>query len=197
MSADKTGEDLEASVYRYIEQTLVPTSLGIRRENVLVSRKKRYWSARRKSFITVDISVEIFQKDAPAPSLIWIWECKDYAGDVPVNDVEEFDSKLSQIGEHNTKGTMVSRNGFQAGAIELAKSLGIGLSVFISDNRLAAIYYAGAPHVQAKALEAMAKDSKTEFRCGGISVTGKFFVFNSPTDYIATELFSFLAHPNV
>ena len=57
---------------------------------------------------------------------IWIIECKDYPDRrVGVDEVEEFSSKLGQVAAH--KGTIVTRKGFQSGAISLATSYKIGL----------------------------------------------------------------------
>jgi hypothetical protein len=39
---------------------------------------------------------------------VWVFECKDYTGRVPVDDGEEFHAKLQQSGEDNTKGTFVT-----------------------------------------------------------------------------------------
>src|SRR5215211_6834078 len=58
--------------------------------------------------------------DAPEPWLVWICECKDEARPVAGDEVEEFASKLQQIGVHGVKGTIVSRNGFQQSAVKSA-----------------------------------------------------------------------------
>lgn len=78
--------------------------------------------------IEFEISIEIFLKGQDDPCIIWIWECKDYASSIPVDDLEEFHSKLEQIGADKTKGTMVCRGAYQEGAVQYARSKGIGLS---------------------------------------------------------------------
>ena len=70
--------------------------------------------------ISTDISLELTLPQAETPAIIWVWECKNLQRKVSVDDVEEFDSKLQQIGANNTKGTLISRNGFQTSAAELS-----------------------------------------------------------------------------
>ena len=41
--------------------------------------------------------------------------------------LRNFDSKLRQLGEHNLKGILISRSGFQKGTLQVARSMGIGL----------------------------------------------------------------------
>lgn len=58
--------------------------------------------------------------------MLWIWECKDYPDrNVKVDELEEFQSKLVQVGAN--KGTVVTRRGFQKGSIAIAKSFRMGL----------------------------------------------------------------------
>ena len=52
-------------------------------------------------------------------------ECKDYADRVPVDRVEAFVTKSSDINAN--KAVMISVNGFQSGAIAVAKKRGIKL----------------------------------------------------------------------
>jgi hypothetical protein len=126
-SSQRPGVALEDDMERYLRQVVVPELLGCDPRRSAVFRQKAYYSAARGGDIVVDLAIELTLRGADSPFLIWIWECKDYATRVGVDDVEEFDSKLRQIGEHNTKGTIVSRNGFQKAALALAKTKGIGL----------------------------------------------------------------------
>ncbi len=42
-------------------------------------------------------SLELFVQGNTVPSIIWIWECKDYtSSSIPVDDIEEFHSKLDK-----------------------------------------------------------------------------------------------------
>ncbi len=127
MRRQRSGNALEDEVECYLRQVLVPEMLGCDPDRSAVFRQKAYYSSARDDDIVVDLAIELTLRGADAPFLLWIWECKDYSARVGVDDVEEFDSKLRQIGEHNTKGTIVSRNGFQRAALNLAKARGIGL----------------------------------------------------------------------
>lgn len=65
----------------------------------------------------LDISIETYLNDSQNYTLLTIIECKNYDEKVPVDDVEEFDSKLRQIAEHNIKGIMISPSSFQSGRL--------------------------------------------------------------------------------
>ena len=72
--------------------------------------------------------------NSPTFSLLTLIECKNYQSPVPVSDIEEFDSKIKQISDHNTKGILITNNSFQSGASTFAKSTGMGLVKVNSDN---------------------------------------------------------------
>jgi hypothetical protein len=91
--------------------------------------KKGYHSKDRNEDIIVDVSVEVHT--AGALSLLYVYECKSYSSSIPVNDVEEFMSKLNQIAPANRKGIVVSMGPFQSGTVAYAKSNGIGLYRFL------------------------------------------------------------------
>ena len=74
-------------------------------------------------------------------SLLHIIECKYLNKNVAIDDIEEFDSKLSQIGKHNSKGIIASNKGFAKTTINFAKSLKIGLLKIKTDNELDWINY--------------------------------------------------------
>jgi hypothetical protein len=54
-------------------------------------------------------------------------ECKNYSHPVPVDDAEEFFSKVQQVAAANAKGIIASTASFQSGTRTFAKSKGIGL----------------------------------------------------------------------
>ena len=81
--------------------------------------------------IVVDISCETQLLGA---RILCIVECKCYSTRVGVADVEEFHSKLDDIGAH--KGIMVTTVGFEAGAKKAAEGRGIGLLI-LGENQAA------------------------------------------------------------
>lgn len=96
--------------------------------------KKGYYSKDREADIVFDISIEIYLPEAQEYSSRVIFECKNYSHSVPVNDVEEFFSKVQQVGAANSKAVLVSNAAFQSGTMAFAKSKGIGLFRYIDSS---------------------------------------------------------------
>lgn len=112
MAKDNKGESFEIEVYDMLNDIL-ETEFGLSPKIASVYHKKGYYSKDREKDIITDVSIELKRPNATEPFLIWIWECKDYAHRVPIDDVEEFHSKLEQIGMDKTKGTVAARSEFQ------------------------------------------------------------------------------------
>ena len=102
-------------------------------------RRRAYPSKDRDADIITDVSVEVFLPDRERPSLIWVFECKDYAGSVPVDDIEEFHAKIQQIGEDNTKGTLVTSGALQRSALSYAQSKRIGVVRLLPTDQIIVI----------------------------------------------------------
>jgi hypothetical protein len=128
------GEVLEQEVKELLEYQINQGDLGINPQLAKVFLHKGYWSRAREKPIIMDVSLELYRQGATEPYLVWIWECKDYQHRVPVDDVEEFHTKLEQIGLHKAKGTIVCRNGFQEGAARVAEAYGISLVRILPDG---------------------------------------------------------------
>lgn len=122
------GSAFEGLVFAAIRRCLGNPGLGVDPKNCRVFRGKRYFSVDRNNYIVTDVSIEMFVADSEHPAILWIWECKDYARPIPVDDVEEFHAKLQQLGADCTKGTIIARGPFQRSAIAFARSKGIGLA---------------------------------------------------------------------
>jgi hypothetical protein len=120
----KSGTPFENEVRKKIEDEIKKGRHGIDPKFVRLHQKKPYPSMRRDDIIT-DVSVELWRLKAADYWFLWIIECKDLGGPVPVDDVEEFHSKMQQINAH--KGTIASRHGFQKGCVQFAESAKIGL----------------------------------------------------------------------
>lgn len=100
-------------------------------ENIFIHKK--YFSKDRNDYIETDITIEI--KIQNFLFLIIVVECKDYKTSLDVSEIEEFHSKLQQIGADNTKGIIVTSNGkFKKAAINYSKSKGITLARLHDDN---------------------------------------------------------------
>ena len=130
----QSGEALELQVRRMLELELQEGKLGLAPGNAQIFHHKAYFSKDRGSDIVFDVVIEVHRPGTSEPWLVWVWECKDEGRPVAVDEVEEFASKLQQIGVHGVKGTVASRNGFQQGAVEYAKSKRIGLLRQLADG---------------------------------------------------------------
>lgn len=120
--------DFEAEVAAHVQKAVDDFTLGLSPKHSKVIAKPKYKSLWRRNDVVFDVSIEMWQNElADRPTLIWIWECKNYeTHNVGVAEVEEFHSKLQQVGAH--KGTVVTRKGFDSGAVDVAKALKIGLA---------------------------------------------------------------------
>jgi hypothetical protein len=130
------GQELELIVKRALEAELQAGKLGIDPRAANIHWHKAYPSNAGRPPIVVDVALEIYREPGLSPYLVWVWECKDYKRLVPVDDVEEFHGKLEQLGVHRTKGTIICRNGFQKGALTIAKHWGIGLARLLPDGSI-------------------------------------------------------------
>lgn len=133
----KKGTLLEESVYNVLLEMTANEKLAFKSTQCKVFLHKKYFSKDRDNFIKTDVSIEVFIENANEPFFIWIWECKDYKNAIPIDDLEEFHAKLEQIGADNTKGTMITAQGyFQTGAINYAKNKKIGLARLLPDEQV-------------------------------------------------------------
>jgi hypothetical protein len=123
----KTWKNFECEVADRVQNLIASGKLPLQEASVKVHRHKAYFSRDRKKEIVFDVAIEAFAAGAAVPSLVWLWECKDYpTRRVKVDEIEEFWAKIVQVGAH--KGTVVTRVGFGEGAVEFARSKGIGLA---------------------------------------------------------------------
>lgn len=136
MNTVAKGNTFEDKVFELLEAELSADRLGLTPSQARIFKKKGYFSKERNSEIIVDISIEIWPPHAKNYSLLWVCECKDYSSTVPVSDVEEFKAKLDQIAGKNVKGVIASPNALQKGALDYARSSGIGVIRILPDNQV-------------------------------------------------------------
>ncbi|RQW78613.1 MAG: ImmA/IrrE family metallo-endopeptidase [Geobacter sp.] len=129
------GIQFEKRVFSLFKEELEKDRLFVKSESCKIYYKKGYFSKDRDKNITFDISIEVFLPGESDYSILIVLECKDYTHPVPVDDVEEFFSKLQQISGANIKGIVVSSNSFQEGAFNFSKSKGIGLARLIDGSK--------------------------------------------------------------
>jgi hypothetical protein len=136
VSTTAKGDAFEQRVFVALAEELRDERLCASPRSAKISRKKAYHSRDRNADIITDVSIEVYLPGRDRPSLIWIFECKDYAGRVPVEDIEEFHAKLQQIGEDNTKGTFVTSGALQRSALAYASCKGIGVIRLLPDDQV-------------------------------------------------------------
>lgn len=96
-----------------------------------VYHNKEYVGKRSGRAIVVDVSFET--EIIGGARMLALVECKKYSSKVKVNDVEEFHSKLDDIGAH--KGIMFTTIGYQKGAVKTAKGRGIALALLTENSQ--------------------------------------------------------------
>lgn len=145
----KTGKPFENEVFTLIKHLVKKNQFLIGEPNLKVLKRPKYYSKDREASIECDISIEKYFADYNRakdlrPSIIVVIECKDYSGAIPVDDVEEFHAKLQQIGADNTKGIIITRNGyFQKSALTYGESKGIALARILPKEQIHFILYSG------------------------------------------------------
>jgi hypothetical protein len=150
-----TGKDLEVKVYETLKHVISEGKFGISEELSKVYINKGYYSKQREQDIIVDVSVELFLPGSDKPSIIWVWECKDHSKNIPVGVLEEFHTKLQQIGADNTKGTVITQScAYQRSAYNFAKSNGIGLARLMPDKQIKWVMYDMFPEMLHKKSQA-------------------------------------------
>ena len=142
MTTVSKGNAFEDRVFQAIKGELDGDRLGLSPKLAKQFKKKGYYSRDRDNEIIVDVSIEVWIPDADQWSLLWVCECKDYSGSIPVDDVEEFKSKLDQIAGANKKGVMAVTGALQNGALKYARSNGIGVIRLLPDDQVRHILYA-------------------------------------------------------
>ncbi|MDR1149316.1 MAG: restriction endonuclease [Spirochaetaceae bacterium] len=136
MNTVKKGNDFEDKVFKYINTELLNDRLHVSRKRSKAYQKKDYFSKDRQATIITDISIETFLPDASDYSLLTVIECKDYNSAIPVNDIEEFHSKVQQIAGDNVKAIFVTNAVLQKSALNYAKSKGIAVIRYLPDNQV-------------------------------------------------------------
>lgn len=134
LNTTEKGDVFEKKVFDIFDQLLSNGDFYLNSKSSKIFRKKSYYSEARKGYIVVDISIESYIGNAEKYTSLLIIECKNYSKAIPVDDIEEFSSKLNQIGEHNTKGIVVTNSFFQEGAFNFALSKKISL-IRINENK--------------------------------------------------------------
>lgn len=141
MNTTLKGDIFENKVFNLIQELLCNDQFYINRRASKIFAKKAYYSKSRNSNIIFDITIESYMPNAEEYSHLIVFECKNLNKNVSIEDIEEFESKLKQVGEHDIKGFMVSTKGFSKSTINFAKYYKIGLIRIQKDNEIEWINY--------------------------------------------------------
>lgn len=131
MNTTAKGNKFEDRIYQIFKGLLEDDRLLVNSKQSIIKKKAKYYSEARKKHIITDISIETTMDISSSYNILTIIECKDCNRPTSVDDVEEFYTKLSQLKAH--KGIVISRHGFQQGAIQVAEHYHIGL-IRINDD---------------------------------------------------------------
>ena len=105
-SSTKRGDSLERRIYDLLAAEIDAGRFFVKKECCKLLRKPRYYSRDRKSDIVFDVGIEVYLPGATELSLVVLFECKNYTGTVPVDDAEEFFTKLQQVAPARAKGVL-------------------------------------------------------------------------------------------
>ena len=136
MTTVEKGDKFEDLVYRQFDQELKDNRLHVTSATSQLFKKKSYFSRDRESNIVFDLSIETWLSGASNYSLLTLIECKDYTHSIPVNDIEEFHSKVRQVTGTNVKAIFVTNSSLQSGALQYAQSNKIALVRILPDNQI-------------------------------------------------------------
>lgn len=121
----------ESDEYEQFTKKVIEELVG-----VTVHHQKVYKGRISQRDIKIDVS---FNYTIAGADLLFLVECKCYNHAVPVDDVEEFYSKINDIGAH--KGIMVTTVGFQDGTIKTAKGRSIALALLTKERQKGELRY--------------------------------------------------------
>ena len=121
-----------AEEYENFVSQVVSSLVGVE-----VFERKAYVGRISGRSIKVDVSFVL--RVAGGANLLVLVECKHYNHRVPVDDVEEFHSKIDDIGAQ--KGILITTVGFQSGAIKAAKGRRIALALLTKEPQPGEIRY--------------------------------------------------------
>ena len=142
------GEEFEARAFGTLKFLLEAEDLGLSSRHCEIFMHKGYFSRDRGANIIFDVAVEVTLPRATTYSILWLWECKDYGHPVPVDDVEEFYSKVQQVSGANVKAGIITSAALQKGALAFAYSKGMSVIRLLHESQVYWVSYHRPPSVR-------------------------------------------------
>lgn len=136
MNTTQKGDALEEKIYSYFSSQIAEDLFPWKNQYCKIFRRKGYYSRDRERDIVFDVSIECYLPGATEYSFVWLIECKNYSGPVPVDDIEEFYTKAQQVAPANGKAIMASTSAFQTGGLNFARNKKMGLLRYFDASRV-------------------------------------------------------------
>ena len=189
MNTTKKGNNFEDRVHALLPKLIEDSKVPVNRDSCEFFRTKKYYSPDREGEIQFENVIEVYsvqndKVDTKQPFLSIIFECKNYNSRVGVDEVEEFLSKLQQIKGFRTKGYMVTTYGFQKGALNLARNLGIGLIRVMPDNQVEFLMHYTTPQLMKEIDKGFQKRTR-------LGLTNRSYISNHEATYYADSGYYF------
>jgi len=146
MNSYSKGTAFENQVYCYLKNELVAGRLLVNPNTSSIYQKKSYYSRDRDKNIVTDISIEVGYEDKSKIGFLILIECKDYNHPVPVDDVEEFYAKVTQISGLNVKAIFVTTASLQSGAYNFASSKKISVIRMLPEEQIERLLFLSFPN---------------------------------------------------
>ena len=133
MNSCEKGKEFEERVYEYFKYLVEKKYFGFDSQNIKIHKQYPAYSKDREANIIFDIAIECFTPNELSPFFTIFIECKNYEKNVPVDDIEEFSNKISQVNKHSAKGIVVTKKGFQKSALKISQNRRLALWRIIED----------------------------------------------------------------
>jgi Restriction endonuclease len=140
------GAAFENQVYVYLKEELYSGRLLVNPATSSIYHQKSYYSQDRDKNISTDISIEVSYEEGAAFALLIVVECKDYNNNVPVDDIEEFHSKVAQISGLNVKAIFVTTAALQTSAFKFALAKKMTVIRILPDGQVQRLLHFRLPY---------------------------------------------------
>ncbi|MEQ8440466.1 MAG: ImmA/IrrE family metallo-endopeptidase [Alphaproteobacteria bacterium] len=130
VSTIEKGDELEDRFHQYLldQQNSGELVYGAYPPELCkIYRKRRYYCKEREGYVTFDVVVELYRQGGTSPHLCVVFECKNYKGAIPENEITDFSDKVGRIFKHAAKGVVVVSTRLQSGAERIAQKRKIGI----------------------------------------------------------------------
>ena len=130
MNTVKKGDELEEKFYQYLldQKNRGHLVCGIHPAHLCkIYKQKKYYCKTRESYVTFDIVIELNGEGRTKPYLTVLFECKNFANNVPESELNDFSVKVNRIFGHSAKAVMVVSSPLQSGAATTAKNTKMGV----------------------------------------------------------------------